>query len=137
MSVLTTVGIVFSLIRPTIEFFREVRFGEFLTGTTGRRCSAAELRRAAAGAGTLVDHRDRACSSRSRSAWARRSTSASTPRPSVRKVLKPVLEVLAGIPTVVYGFFALTFVTPLLRRSGRSATAGIFNALAPAWSWAS
>jgi phosphate transport system permease protein len=32
-----------------------------------------------------------------------------------RKVLKPVLEVLAGIPTVVYGYFALTFMTPLLR----------------------
>ena len=32
-----------------------------------------------------------------------------------RNILKPVLEVLAGIPTVVYGFFALTFVTPLLR----------------------
>jgi phosphate transport system permease protein len=33
----------------------------------------------------------------------------------VRRVLKPVLEVLAGIPTVVYGFFALTFVTPIIR----------------------
>ncbi|MBT4162676.1 MAG: phosphate ABC transporter permease subunit PstC [Gammaproteobacteria bacterium] len=33
----------------------------------------------------------------------------------VRNVLKPILEVLAGIPTVVYGFFALTFVTPLLK----------------------
>ncbi|RMG70254.1 MAG: phosphate ABC transporter permease subunit PstC [Chloroflexi bacterium] len=33
----------------------------------------------------------------------------------VRKILKPVLEVLAGIPTVVYGYFALTFVTPLLQ----------------------
>ena len=32
-----------------------------------------------------------------------------------RSILKPVLEVLAGIPTVVYGFFALTFVTPILR----------------------
>lgn len=32
-----------------------------------------------------------------------------------RSVLKPVLEVLAGIPTVVYGFFALTFVTPMLK----------------------
>ena len=32
-----------------------------------------------------------------------------------RSVLKPVLEVLAGIPTVVYGFFALTFVTPVLK----------------------
>jgi len=33
----------------------------------------------------------------------------------LRSVLKPVLEVLAGIPTVVYGYFALTFITPLLR----------------------
>jgi phosphate transport system permease protein len=33
----------------------------------------------------------------------------------MRSVLKPVLEVLAGVPTVVYGYFALTFVTPLLR----------------------
>jgi phosphate transport system permease protein len=37
-------------------------------------------------------------------------------RDPVRRVLKPVLEVLAGIPTVVYGYFALTFVTPLLRQ---------------------
>ena len=36
-------------------------------------------------------------------------------RTRVRKVVKPVLELLAGIPTVVYGFFALTFVTPLLQ----------------------
>ena len=33
----------------------------------------------------------------------------------VRRILKPVLEILAGIPTIVYGFFALTFVTPLLK----------------------
>lgn len=36
-------------------------------------------------------------------------------RPNVRATLKPILEVLAGIPTVVYGYFALTFMTPLLR----------------------
>ncbi len=35
--------------------------------------------------------------------------------PRARSILKPVLEVLAGVPTVVYGFFALTFMTPLLR----------------------
>jgi phosphate transport system permease protein len=35
--------------------------------------------------------------------------------PKTRKTLKPVLEILAGIPTIVYGFFALTFMTPLLR----------------------
>ncbi len=36
--------------------------------------------------------------------------------PGIRAVLKPVLELLAGIPTVVYGFFALTVITPLLQR---------------------
>lgn len=35
--------------------------------------------------------------------------------PKVRRILKPTLEILAGIPTVVYGYFALTFMTPLLR----------------------
>ncbi|NDJ74977.1 MAG: phosphate ABC transporter permease subunit PstC [Chloroflexi bacterium] len=35
--------------------------------------------------------------------------------PRVRNIVKPILEVLAGIPTVVYGFFALQFMTPLLR----------------------
>lgn len=34
----------------------------------------------------------------------------------MRRILKPILEILAGIPTVVYGYFALTFVTPLLRQ---------------------
>ncbi|HLR75319.1 MAG TPA: phosphate ABC transporter permease subunit PstC [Virgibacillus sp.] len=35
---------------------------------------------------------------------------------SVRKIVKPLLEILAGIPTIVYGFFAFTFITPLLRK---------------------
>lgn len=39
-------------------------------------------------------------------------------RPRVRATLKPTLEILAGIPTVVYGFFALTVVTPSLRAMG-------------------
>ena len=33
----------------------------------------------------------------------------------LRRILKPILEILAGIPTVVYGYFALTFVTPMLK----------------------
>lgn len=37
--------------------------------------------------------------------------------PRLRKGLKPILEILAGVPTVVYGFFALRFVTPLLQRT--------------------
>lgn len=50
--------------------------------------------------------------------------------PQLRAVTKPVLEVLAGIPTVVYGFFALFFITPILR--GVSDEVGIFNALSAA-----
>lgn len=46
-----------------------------------------------------------------------------------RKVLKPVLEVLAGIPTVVFGFFAISFVTPNVLRPLFGGDIGIFNAL--------
>ena len=47
----------------------------------------------------------------------------------VRAFFKPVLEVLVGIPTVVYGFFALTFMTPLLRSLIGSNVVGFFNVL--------
>ena len=50
--------------------------------------------------------------------------------PRVRAITKPILEVLAGIPTVVYGFFALFFITPILRSV--SDDVGIFNALSAA-----
>ncbi|MGD2156401.1 MAG: phosphate ABC transporter permease subunit PstC [Anaerolineales bacterium] len=44
-----------------------------------------------------------------------------------RKILKPTLEILAGIPTVVYGYFALTFMTPLLRAILGKGTVEIYN----------
>lgn len=47
--------------------------------------------------------------------------------PGLRKVLKPILEVLAGIPTVVYGFFALTFMTPILKSIFGGGTVGFQN----------
>ncbi|NOX61942.1 MAG: phosphate ABC transporter permease subunit PstC [Chloroflexi bacterium] len=47
--------------------------------------------------------------------------------PRTRGVLKPVLEILAGIPTVVYGYFALTFMTPLLRNIFGQDVVEIFN----------
>jgi len=47
--------------------------------------------------------------------------------PRVRNLLKPVLEVLAGIPTIVYGYFALTFMTPLLREIFGRDTVQIYN----------
>ena len=45
----------------------------------------------------------------------------------VRGVLKPMLEVLAGIPTVVYGYFAVTFMTPLLQRIFGSDVVDVYN----------
>jgi phosphate transport system permease protein len=51
-------------------------------------------------------------------------------RDRTRKILKPTLEVLAGIPTVVYGYFALTAIAPLLQRLG--VQDGVFSALAAA-----
>ncbi|MDX1663124.1 MAG: phosphate ABC transporter permease subunit PstC [Candidatus Promineifilaceae bacterium] len=47
--------------------------------------------------------------------------------PRARSTLKPILEVLAGIPTVVYGYFALTFMTPLLRSIFGDDVVQIFN----------
>jgi len=44
-----------------------------------------------------------------------------------RSILKPILEILAGIPTVVYGYFALTFMTPLLRLIFGKETVEIYN----------
>ena len=47
--------------------------------------------------------------------------------PRVRGALKPVLEILAGVPTVVYGYFALTFMTPLLRGIFGAEVVNIYN----------
>ena len=47
--------------------------------------------------------------------------------PKARSLLKPVLEILAGIPTVVYGYFALTFMTPLLRSIFGKDVVDIYN----------
>ncbi len=44
-----------------------------------------------------------------------------------RQILKPTLEILAGVPTVVFGYFALTFMTPLLRSLFGKETVGIYN----------
>ena len=49
--------------------------------------------------------------------------------PRARGILKPTLEILVGIPTVVFGFFAITFMTPLLRGIFGTSTVGFFNVL--------
>lgn len=47
--------------------------------------------------------------------------------PRVRNTIKPILEILAGVPTIVYGYFALQFMTPVLRAIFGTSTVNIFN----------
>jgi phosphate transport system permease protein len=118
---------VVALFVPAFEFFGEISIVDFLTGTTW----APLFEPAAFGvlpliAGTLVVT---ACAclvcvpfglgaAIYLSEYAQRRT---------RRILKPLLEILAGIPTVVYGYFAITFVTPRLQELGLPV--GVFSAL--------
>jgi phosphate transport system permease protein len=57
--------------------------------------------------------------------------------PGAREILKPILEILAGIPTVVYGYFALTFMTPVLRALFGTPNVEIYNMASAGIVWAS
>jgi phosphate transport system permease protein len=127
VSVATTVGIVVALFLPAFEFFGEISIVDFLTG----REWAPLFEPASFGvlpliAGTLLVT---ACACLVCVPFGLGSAIylSEYARPRTRKILKPMLEVLAGIPTVVYGYFALTFVTPLLQDIGLSV--GVFSAL--------
>lgn len=129
VSVLTTIGIVFTLIFETFEFFRRVSVWEYITGTewlpfagdpsygilplvagTLKVTAIAVIVAVPLGLGIAIYLSQFASD-------------------TVRRITKPVLEVLAGIPTIVYGFFALTFVTPMLQKVFPSLE--LFNALSP------
>lgn len=115
VSVFTTIGIIYTLFSETIEFFKQVSIVEFFTGTVLKPLSQdpkfgvlplimgtltstviAMLVAAPIGLMTAI-YLSEFASDR------------------IRKTFKPLLEILAGIPTIVYGFFAFTFVTPLLK----------------------
>jgi phosphate transport system permease protein len=129
ISVLVTGGIIAVLLFETLAFLREVPIIEFLTGTewtplfsekhfgvlplvVGTTLVSAIAMIVALPAGLL----------------AAIYLSEYAP-PRLRRVVKPLLEVLAGVPTVVYGYFALLFVTPLLQQF--FPTLSGFNALGP------
>jgi phosphate transport system permease protein len=127
VSVATTVGIVIALFVPAFQFFQHVSFLDFITGTEW----APLFLQASFGVVPLI------VGTLSVTIWA---SLIAVPlglgsaiflseyaRPRVRGALKPALELLAGIPTVVYGYFALTWVTPHLRSVGLEV--GVFNAL--------
>ncbi|HLT54573.1 MAG TPA: phosphate ABC transporter permease subunit PstC [Bacillota bacterium] len=115
ITILTTLGILYTLLTEAIEFFKRVPIWEFFTTTELKPLSQnpkfgvlplingtiistiiAMLIAGPIGLMSAIYLSEYASD-------------------KVRRVLKPLLEVLAGIPTIVYGFFAFTFVTPLIR----------------------
>ena len=116
ISIFTTLGIVFILIGQSIGFFSEVSIVEFLTGTRWTPI----LKPTAFGvlplvAGTLLVTVLAAMVAIPVGLGTAIYLAEYAPD-KARRVLKPLIEILAGIPTVVYGYFALTFVTPQLQR---------------------
>jgi phosphate transport system permease protein len=115
VSVLTTVGIVYVLVKESVLFFSHVPLWQFLTDTqwtplfddahfgimvllSGTITSSAVALLVAVPLGTTI---------------AIYLSEFATPR--AREIAKPILELLAGVPTIVYGYFALLFVTPILQ----------------------
>ena len=115
VSVFTTVGIVYVLVKESVVFFRHVPLADFLGDTqwtplfddahfgivvllSGTLTSSAVALAIAIPLGTII------------------AMYLSEFAPfSVREVAKPFLELLGGVPTIVYGYFALLFITPLLQ----------------------
>jgi phosphate transport system permease protein len=128
VSVLTTVGIVISLLAPAVTFFKDVSITDFLSGSTwDPRIShrygvwpllngtllitgIAILVAMPLGLGVAIYLAEYA-------------------RPRVRRTVKPVIELLAGIPTIVFGYFALTYFTPNILHDLLGLKLDIFNAL--------
>ena len=115
VAVATTVAIIAALLFPTVQFFQQIPITDFLFGTTWKPLfqdpefgviplvtatlvitTIASVVALPLGLGSAIYLSEYA-------------------HPRLRQALKPTLEVLAGIPTVVYGFFALTFMTPILK----------------------
>ena len=131
IAILTTIGIVFSVIFESMRFFALVPVSEFLFGTTwnpqfegAERAGSGQMGLATYGsvplfAGTfLISVVALSVSVPVGLFSAIYLSEYATPR--VRSVVKPLMELLAGVPTVVYGFFAALTVAPFIRASGMS-----------------
>jgi phosphate transport system permease protein len=130
LSILTTIGIVLVLIEETFHFFEDVSFTEFF-GTTRW---APQFANSSFGVLPLIN------------ATVLMSLLAMLlalplgvlvaiylseyAHPRVRSFLKPILEILAGVPTVVYGYFALTFITPEVLQFIFGSEVEVFNVAA-------
>ena len=116
ISVAVTTAIVISLLLPAIDFFREVPFGDFLFGTVwAPTFTPADFGVLPIVVGTF-----------STALWGMLFAVplgigaafylSEYAKPRVRKTIKPILEVLEGIPTVAIGIFALIFLSPLIEQ---------------------
>lgn len=115
VSVFTTVGIIYILLTETIRFFEIVSPVAFFTGTILKPLSQdPQFGILPLLMGTLTSTFIALVVALPIGLMSAIYLSEYAPR-KMRKVFKPLLEVLAGIPTIVYGFFAFTFVTPLLK----------------------
>lgn len=115
ISIFTTIGIIFILLKESIQFFKEVSIVEFFTGTVLKPLSSEP----SFGVlpllmGTLTSTMLAMLVALPVGLMSAIYLSEYAPD-RIRRICKPLLEVLAGIPTIVYGFFAFTFVTPLLK----------------------
>jgi phosphate transport system permease protein len=130
ISILTTTGIVLSLVEETIVFFGEVGVGDFLFGTDwSPAIEPASFGMLPLLSGTLIISAIAMVVATPLGLGAAIYL-AEYARPGVRKTIKPILELLAGVPTIVFGYFALTFFTPEVLRGVFGLDVGIFNALA-------
>ena len=130
LSILVTVGIVVALLRPALDFFRSVPVLDFLTGTSWRpNLAPVEYGVLPLVAGTAMTTAIALVLAVPLGLGAAMYLSEyATGR--VRRRLKPVLELLAGVPSVVYGFFALQFITPTVLQDWLGIDVGFTNALA-------
>ncbi len=128
IAILTTIGIVLSLLFETIRFFGKVPFTEFLFGMDWSPQTALRADQVGSSgafgavplfAGTLLIAFIAMCVATPIGLFSA-IYMAEYADHRVRAILKPLLEILAGIPTVVYGFFAAITVAPAIRGFGES-----------------
>jgi len=126
IAILTTVGIIFSLLFETGRFFDKVPVSEFLFGTQWSPQTALRADQVGASgafgaiplfAGTLLITLIAMCVAVPIGLFSAIYMSEYA-GPRFRALAKPALEILAGVPTVVYGFFAALTVAPFFRNSG-------------------
>jgi phosphate transport system permease protein len=129
VSVLTTVGIIVSLMTETVSFFGEVPIADFLFGTEWAPLFAEAKFGVLplVSATLLISGIALAVAVPLGLGAAIYLSEYATPR--TRKTFKPILELLAGVPTIVFGYFALTYFTPNVLNDFLGLNVPVFNAL--------